>query len=73
MRAECGAEARVSLPERILLGVVLAPEKEIYRRHNRFLETFDEKFAYSTHSSRQGRWWIDGVDLPEDGLRKGYR
>ena len=55
------------------MGVVLAPEKEIYRRHNRFLETFDEKFAYSTHSSRQGRWWIDGVDLPEDGLRKVYR
>lgn len=73
MRAECGAEALVALSDRSLFGAEFAPEKEIYRRHNRFLETFDEKFAYSTHSSRQGRWWIDGVDLPEDGLRKVYR
>jgi len=59
--------------DRILFGADLVPEIEMYRLYYRFLETSDEYFEYPTHSSRQGRWNIYGLDLPEDVLRKVYR
>jgi predicted TIM-barrel fold metal-dependent hydrolase len=59
--------------DRILFGTDLLPELEMYRLYYRFLETADEYFAYPSHASRQGRWNIYGISLPEDVLRKVYR
>ncbi|MBW4028884.1 MAG: amidohydrolase [Acidobacteria bacterium] len=59
--------------DRILFGADLVPEIEMYRLYYRFLETDDEYFEYPTHASRQGRWNIYGLNLPEDVLRKVYR
>ena len=59
--------------DRILFGADLVPEVEMYRLYYRFLETADEYFEYPTHASGQGRWYIYGLDLPEDVLRKVYR
>ncbi len=59
--------------DRILFGTDLVPEAEMYRLHYRFLETADEYFDYPSHASRQGRWQIYGIDLPNDVLRKVYR
>jgi predicted TIM-barrel fold metal-dependent hydrolase len=59
--------------DRILFGADLVPEISMYRLYFRFLETADEYFEYPTHASRQGRWNIYGIDLPDDVLRKVYR
>jgi hypothetical protein len=45
----------------------------MYRLYYRFLETEDEYFEYPSHASRQGRWNIYGIKLPDDVLRKVYR
>jgi predicted TIM-barrel fold metal-dependent hydrolase len=59
--------------DRILFGTDLLPEVEMYRLYYRFLETADEYFEYPSHASRQGRWNIYGIFLPDDVLRKVYR
>ena len=59
--------------DRILFGTDLLPEVDMYRLYYRFLETADEYFEYPSHSSRQGRWNIYGIFLPDDVLRKVYR
>jgi predicted TIM-barrel fold metal-dependent hydrolase len=59
--------------DRILFGTDLLPSEEMYRLYFRFLETADEYFEYPSHASRQGRWNIYGVSLPDDVLRKIYR
>jgi predicted TIM-barrel fold metal-dependent hydrolase len=59
--------------DRILFGTDLVPEAEMYRLHFRFLETADEYFDYPSHASRQGRWRIYGLHLPDEVLRKVYR
>jgi predicted TIM-barrel fold metal-dependent hydrolase len=59
--------------DRILFGTDLVPTIEMYRLHFRFLETADEYFEYPSHASRQGRWNIYGLHLPDDVLRKIYR
>jgi len=59
--------------DRILFGTDLLPEASMYRLYFRFLETEDEYFEYPSHASRQGRWNIYGVDLPDDVLEKVYR
>lgn len=59
--------------DRILFGTDLVPSIEMYRLHFRFLETSDEYFEYPSHASRQGRWNIYGLHLPDDVLRKIYR
>ncbi len=58
---------------RILFGADLLPDKEMYRLHYRFLETADEYFDYPSHASRQGRWRIHGLHLPQEVLRQIYR
>jgi predicted TIM-barrel fold metal-dependent hydrolase len=58
---------------RILFGTDLLPEANMYRLHFRFLETSDEYFEYPSHASRQGRWNIYGLFLPDDVLRRVYR
>ena len=59
--------------DRIVFGTDLVPDLEMYRLHFRFLETRDEYFDYPSHASRQGRWQIYGIDLPDDVLKKLYR
>ena len=59
--------------DRILFGTDLLPEVEMYRGYFRFLETADEYFDYPTHASRQGRWKVYGLYLPDEVLRKVYR
>lgn len=59
--------------DRILFGSDLIPEVNMYRLYYRFLETRDEYFEYPSHASRQGRWNIYGLFLPDDVLRKIYR
>jgi predicted TIM-barrel fold metal-dependent hydrolase len=59
--------------DRILFGADLVPEESMYRLFYRFLETADEYFEYPSHASRQGRWEIYGIDLPDDVLRKVYK
>jgi predicted TIM-barrel fold metal-dependent hydrolase len=60
--------------DRILFGVDMAPEPDLYAIHYRFLETFDESFDYGTDPvPAQGRWQIHGIGLPDDVLRKVYR
>jgi predicted TIM-barrel fold metal-dependent hydrolase len=58
---------------RILFGTDLVPDREMYRQHFRFLETADEYFEYPSHASRQGRWNIYGLYLPDEVLNKVYR
>jgi predicted TIM-barrel fold metal-dependent hydrolase len=60
-------------PDRILFGADLVPEESMYRLYFRFLETADEYFDYPSHASRQGRWQIQGIYLPDEVLRKVYR
>lgn len=63
----------LDFPDRIVFGTDLLPEVEMYRKHYRFLETADEYIDYPSHASRQGRWNIYGLFLPDDVLRKVYR
>lgn len=66
-------EFLIKYADRVLFGTDLVPAEEMYRLHFRFLETRDEYFDYPSHASRQGRWHIYGVNLPDDVLRKIYR
>ena len=59
--------------ERILFGADLLPEESMYRAHFRFFETEDEYFDYPSHASRQGRWQIYGLALPDAVLERVYR
>jgi predicted TIM-barrel fold metal-dependent hydrolase len=59
--------------DRILFGADLLPEESMYRGHYRFLETEDEYFDYPSHASRQGRWKIYGLALPDAVLERVYR
>lgn len=60
--------------DRVLFGVDMGPDPDLYAIHYRFLETFDESFDYSTEPvPGQGRWQIHGIGLPDDVLRKVYR
>jgi len=59
--------------DRIVFGSDLLPDEEMYRLYYRFLETADEYFEYPSHASRQGRWNIYGLNLPDDVLKKVYR
>jgi predicted TIM-barrel fold metal-dependent hydrolase len=63
----------IKYADRILFGTDLIPDAGMYRLHYRFLETRDEYFEYPSHASRQGRWNIYGLFLPDDVLRKVYR
>jgi predicted TIM-barrel fold metal-dependent hydrolase len=59
--------------DRILFGADLLPEESMYRAHYRFFETEDEYFDYPSHASRQGRWKIYGLGLPDAVLERIYR
>ncbi len=66
-------EFMVKYADRVLFGTDLIPDIEMYRLYYRFLETADQYFEYPSHASRQGRWNIYGIFLPDDVLRKVYR
>ncbi len=59
--------------DRILFGSDMGPAAQEYRLYYRFLETDDEYFNYNTSEiPGQGRWFVDGVNLPDQALRKIY-
>lgn len=59
---------------RILFGLDMTPDPELYAVHYRFLETLDQSFDYDTDPvPGQGRWQIHGIGLPDEVLRKVYR
>ncbi len=64
----------IKYADRIVFGTDAGPSLEMYQLHFRFLETADEYFNYSPHSSSggQGRWRIYGLSLPDEVLRKVY-
>lgn len=66
-------ELFLQFPDRIVFGADLLPEESMYRLYFRFLETADEYFEYPSHASRQGRWNIYGLHLPDEVLCKVYR
>ncbi|HET9590596.1 MAG TPA: amidohydrolase family protein [Anaerolineales bacterium] len=58
---------------RILFGSDMSPDLDAYRLYYRFLETDDEYFNYSTSEvPAQGRWYVCGLYLPDDVLKKVY-
>ncbi len=60
--------------DRILFGTDCGPRPEVYRIYYRFLETDDEYFNPEPGEiPRQGRWFIYGLDLPNEVLEKVYR
>ena len=60
-------------PDRILFGTDGPWPEERLRYYWRFLETKDEYFRYSEKTPQpQGLWFIYGIHLPEDILRKVY-
>jgi predicted TIM-barrel fold metal-dependent hydrolase len=59
--------------DRILFGSDMGPYPEAYRVIFRFLETDDEYFNYNAAPiPMQGRWYVNGLYLPEDVLEKVY-
>lgn len=59
--------------DRILFGADSGPEPAYYQLAYRFLETDDEYFNYGLRDiPGQGRWYIYGLSLPDDILRKVY-
>ena len=58
---------------RILFGLDAGPSLPNYHISYRFLETDDEYFNYNTGPiPRQGRWFINGIFLPDDVLARVY-
>jgi predicted TIM-barrel fold metal-dependent hydrolase len=56
--------------DRVVFGTdTLSPKIKHYQTNFRFLETEDEYFEYGRN---QGRWYIYGIHLPDDVLRKIY-
>jgi predicted TIM-barrel fold metal-dependent hydrolase len=59
--------------DRILFGTDLGPDPEKCRVYYRFLETRDEYFNPEPSGvTRQGRWYVHGLGLPDDVLEKVY-
>jgi predicted TIM-barrel fold metal-dependent hydrolase len=63
----------IQYQDRILFGSDMSPHLGAYRLYYRFLETDDEYFNYSTSDvPGQGRWYVHGLYLPDDVLKKIY-
>jgi len=59
--------------DKILFGTDADASVESYQLYYRFLETDDEYFSYNTSDPpKQGRWYIYGLHLPDDVLKKVY-
>jgi len=63
----------IEYADRILFGSDFSPDLDAYRIAYRFLETDDEYFSYdASEFPKQGRWYIYGIHLPDDVLKKIY-
>jgi len=63
----------IQYQDRILFGSDMGPDLDAYRLYYRFLETDDEYFNYNTSEvPGQGRWYVCGMYLPDDVLKKIY-
>jgi predicted TIM-barrel fold metal-dependent hydrolase len=63
----------IQYADRILFGLDRGPDLSAYRIYYRFLETDDEYFDYDVFDpSRQGRWKIHGLFLPDYVLERIY-
>jgi predicted TIM-barrel fold metal-dependent hydrolase len=63
----------IQYQDRILFGSDMSPDLDAYRLSYRFLETDDEHFNYNTSEvPRQGRWYVCGLYLPYEVLKKVY-
>jgi len=63
----------IQYADRILFGSDMGPDLDDYRIAYRFLETDDEYFNYNTGEiPEQGRWYVHGLNLPDDVLKKVY-
>lgn len=63
----------IQYQDRILFGSDMSPDLDAYRLYYRFLETDDEYFNYNTSEiPQQGRWYVCGMYLPEEVLKKIY-
>ena len=63
----------IQYQDRILFGSDMGPDVDAYRLYYRFLETDDEYFNYNTSDvPAQGRWYVCGLYLPDEVLRKVY-
>ncbi len=59
--------------DRILFGLDAGPDLQSYQINYRFLETDDEYFNYNSGEiPLQGRWYINGIYLPDEILAKIY-
>ena len=65
-------ELIIRFADRVAFGSDLDPELEMYRLCWRFCETRDEYWDYPSHPSRQGRWKVHSLDLPDETLKKFY-
>jgi len=64
----------IQYQDRILYGSDMGPDLDAYRLCYRFLETDDEYFNYNTGDiPLQGRWYVNGLFLPDEVLEKVYR
>ncbi len=60
-------------PHRIFFSTDILPNLEVYRIYFRFLESEDEYFNYNPGEiPNQGRWFIYGLNLPEEVLEAVY-
>jgi predicted TIM-barrel fold metal-dependent hydrolase len=63
----------IQYQDRILFGLDAGPSRKEYRLYYRFLETDDEYFNYNpSEIPLQGRWYVCGLYLPDDVLKKVY-
>jgi predicted TIM-barrel fold metal-dependent hydrolase len=63
----------IQYQDRILFGSDMSPDLDAYRLYYRFLETDDEYFNYNTSEvPEQGRWYVCGLYLPDNVLKKVY-
>ena len=63
----------IQYQDRILFGSDMGPDRDQYRLYYRFLETNDEYFNYNASDvPLQGRWYVSGMYLPDDVLKKVY-
>ena len=63
----------IQYQDRILFGSDMGPDLDAYRLYYRFLESDDEYFNYNTSEvPAQGRWYVCGLYLPDDVLKKVY-
>ena len=63
----------IEFQDRVLFGLDMGPDLEAYRLSYRFLETDDEYFNYNVGEiPQQGRWYVHGMYLPDDVLKKIY-